>query len=211
VFLWDYLFIFALNCIYFIFLNYLIMKKQSFVVLFVAAAIFGSLSLLSSCTKLGQNLRFSLPMQTGSVNITIPPTSATGTVTFGPSSSVFNVDSFIKANTANQLGIANISSVKLTSCTITITNPTTENNFANFQSCAASFSSNTDSNPYTINIADNPDTYAATLSLPADTSVQLSGYLGNQFNYSVSGSLRRPITDTVKCTINYAFNIIVQG
>jgi hypothetical protein len=187
------------------------MKKQSFKSAMAFTLIVGSLT-LSSCTKLGKNLQFTLPMQTGNVNLTIPVTNASsGTLTFGPVANYYNVDSFIKASTANQLGVSNITSVKLTSCTITINNATSANNFANFSSCSASFSSNTDTSPYTLDISNNPNTFSGTINLPVDTSQNLSSYLGDQFNYSVSGALRSSITIPLNCTISYAFNVVVQG
>jgi hypothetical protein len=188
------------------------MKKQHLLPILMMTAVFGTIIGLSSCGKIANLLNFKLTMQTDTVNVTIPVTSNTnGIITVGPTVSAYNVDSFIRANTGNQLGISNITSVKLNSVTFKLNNANSSNNFANFQSVSASFSSNTNSTPYTINIADNPDTYATTISLPVDTTVDLKTYLGNQFTYSISGQLRRPTTVPLNCTITFNFNVSVQG
>jgi hypothetical protein len=187
------------------------MRKHNLIPVIALLVTFITISTLQSCTKLAQKLNFSLNMQTQSVDITIPPTGTITNATFGPVTTYYNVDSFIKANTANQLGIANISSVKLASCVLTLHNATSTNNFQNFQSVAASFYSNTDNNPYQMSIDNNPDVFATTLSLPVDPNKEFSSYLGNQFTYSVTGTLRRPTTDSLKCTVTFTYNMVVKG
>jgi len=169
--------------------------------------------MLQSCTKLGNALRYNLALQSGSVTVAIPPMANNGsTASVDAGSNTINIDSFIKAHTAGLLGVANIQSVKLTSCTITVQNANAANNFANFESCNAAFSSNTEITPYVINIADNPDVYATSLTMPVDTTAELKSYLiGNEFHYSVGGKLRRSTTDTLNCTIQFQFNVRVQG
>jgi hypothetical protein len=172
-----------------------------------------SVFMLQSCTKIGNALQYNLALQSGSVTVAIPPMTNTGSIaSVDAGSNTINIDSFIKAHTAGLLGVANIQSVKLTSCTITVQNGNSANNFANFESCSAAFSSNAESTPYSVNIADNPDAYATSLTMPVDTAIELKNYLvGNQFNYSVGGKLRRSTTDTLNCTIQFQFNIRVQG
>jgi hypothetical protein len=151
-------------------------------------------------------------MQTESVNVTIPATTGVnGTVTVGPATNTFNVDSFIRSQTGNQLGSANITSVKLSSVVFTLNNANALNNFQNFSSCSASFSSNTNPAPYTVSIASNPDAFSNTLTLPIDTTAELKSYLGNQFNYTVSGQLRRGTTIPLDCTVSFTFSVKVQG
>lgn len=162
-----------------------------------------------SCSKLLKNLHFNLSMQTETVTVTIPP--STGSISVGPITSSYNVDSFIKANTGNQLGISNITSVKISACVLNLNNSTTANNFANFQSCSASFYSNTNQTPYALSISGNPDVQSTQLSLPVDSTAQLSSYLGNQFTYNLSGSLRRPTTIPLNCTITFTYSLVVQG
>ncbi len=185
------------------------MKQNKAIRSLVLVAIVGIMSMLQSCNKALQNLHFNLGMQTQTVTVTIPP--ASGNVAIGPITSSYNVDSFIRASTGQQLGIANISSVKLASCVITINNSSLANNFANFQSCDASIFTNTNSTPITMSIANNPDASANTLSLPVDGNQELKSYIGTQFTYNFSGTLRRPTTDTLNCTITVNYNLIVQG
>jgi hypothetical protein len=185
------------------------MKKQHLNRILTIAVVLLIVGTLQSCSKLASKLlNFNLSMQTETINVDVPPTG--GSISVGPMTTNYNVDSFVRASTAGQLGAANISSVKLTSCVITINNPSIANNFGNFESCSASFYSNTDTNPYTVNIANNPNSYATTLNLPVDQT-ELASYIGNQFTYSLAGKLRRPTTTTLHCTVTFTYSVNVQG
>jgi hypothetical protein len=71
---------------------------------------------LNSCSKFAKNLQYDLNMQTASVDIVIPAYSDTSISVSGSQTVYFNVDSFIRANTANVMGLSNIQSVKIKSC-----------------------------------------------------------------------------------------------
>ena len=187
------------------------MKKQNLIVGLALAVAIGGIISFQSCTRIGKLLNFNLGMQTESVNVTIPATAANGLITIGPATTYFNVDSFVKAQTGNQLGASNITSVKLASVVFTLNNATPFNNFQNFESCSAAFTSNTNSTPYTVSIPSNPDVFANTLVLPVDSTTELKSYIGNQLNYTVSGKLRRPTTDSLNCTVTFKFSVAVQG
>ncbi len=186
------------------------MKQNKIFRIAILIAAFGFMSTLQSCTKALQGLKFNLGLQTQSVSVDVPVTPA-GSIAIGPLTSTYNLDSFIKAQTGNQLGVSNISSVKLVSVVITINNPDANNNFANFQSVNASFYSNTNSTPYAISLTNNPNTYATSLSLPVNSNDELKGYFGTQYTYNISGDLRSPITTILHCTVQYSYNLIVQG
>jgi hypothetical protein len=166
-----------------------------------------------SCTKGKNKLKYDLPLQTGSVEVTVPPTSdTTNAKELGTGVNTFNIDSFIRANTNNLLGISNIQSVKLTSVTLKLSPATPTNNFANLQSYYASFYTSGNTTPYTIPVTLNNDEFSDTKTLPVDPNVELKGYLnGNNFTYNVGGKLRRPITDSLKCKIEFKFMVSVQG
>ena len=188
------------------------MKKQILMQSLIVAVVLGGILSLQSCGKLANLLNFKLNMQTDSVNVTIPVTTGVnGEITVGPSTTSYNVDSFIHSQTGNQLGISNITSVKIAAVTFTLTNPDSLNNFQDFESISASLYSNTNSTPFTVNIPSNPDVYAATLSAPVDSSIELKSYIGTQFNYSLTGKLRRSTTKPLNCTITFKFNVAVQG
>ena len=179
---------------------------------FSVLAFIVAITSLQSCTKIGSILQYDIPLQSGSVTITIPPTSKTAGSITGTGSNSINIDSVIKANTAGLMGVNNITSVKLTAASMTLANANSGNNFQNFQSCNASFSSNSDATPYSLNIADNPDSYATSLTLPVDSTEELKGYLtGSEFTYSAGGQLRNSTTESLTCTITFTFNIHVQG
>ena len=188
------------------------MKKNRILFASALAVTCIALASLQSCTKLAKNLQYDLDMQTASVNIVLPPSTDTVGSASGTQTNHYNIDSFIKANTANVLGLSNITSVKIKSVTLTLNNATAAQNFANFRSCYGSVYSTGNTTPYVLTVANNPDVFASTLSLPVDTTADLRSYMnGNDFTYSLGGSLRRATTDSVRCTVQFAFKIHVQG
>ncbi len=168
---------------------------------------------LSACSKITNNLRYNLNLQTATVNFTIPPSSSTDFTLYGTQTNYYNIDSFIKANTLNAFGVSNISSAKMTSCTISLLDPNNAANFANFKSCTGSFYSDGNTTPYEVTISDNPDVYAETLNIPVDTNAELKGYLVNstRFTYGLSGKLRRGTDDSLHCIATFTFKVRVQG
>jgi len=187
------------------------MKKLSLFSILAVSAAFAVTS-IQSCSKIASTLQYDIPLQSGSVTIVIPPSADTSGTTMGSASNNINVDSVIKAGTANVLGVSNITSVKLTSCTLTLSNGTSANNFANFKSCYGSVSSNSNSTPYLISIANNPDVTSNSLTLPVDANAELKSYLtGTTFSYAAGGVLRRATTDSLTCVVNFTFNIHVKG
>lgn len=169
--------------------------------------------MLHSCNKLANNLRYSLDMHTATADIVIPPYDNTLIMITGRQTVNYNIDSFIKANTANLLGVNNISSARIRSCELVLENPTDAINFANFESCSGYFFTDGNTDPFGVNIAENPDEYAGTLNLPVDTTAELKGYLTNAsvFTYNLSGKLRRKTTDSIHCKVKIAFTLNVHG
>src|SRR5580658_8603805 len=104
------------------------MKKQNLISALSIVFLLGVVATLQSCTKLAGKLSFNLAMQTETVTVTIPP--AGGTFSVGPVTTYYNVDSFVRASTANQLGAANITSVQVTSAVLVVNNPTPADNVA---------------------------------------------------------------------------------
>ncbi len=189
------------------------MKSQIKLLASAVAFTFATMVILNSCSKLTNNLQYDLDMQTASIDVIIPAYGDTSISVFGSQTVDFNIDSFIKANTANLMGVSNITSAKIKSCALKLTDPTPAANFANFKSCSGSFYTNGDTTPFGITITNNPDKYAETLLLPVDTTAELKGYLsnGNKFTYSLGGKLRRATAAPVHCTATFTFAVHVKG
>ena len=167
-----------------------------------------------SCSKLTSNLQYDLSLQTASVDIAIPPLAdTTASVAMGSAASVYNVDSFIKVNTSNLLGVSNISSVKMVSCTLTLLNPDPTNNFADFENADVVFYTNANTTPCTVaSVTGNPNTYADTYDVPVNSATDMSSYMhGTQLTYSLSGKLRKATTDTLHCRVQLKMNVHVHG
>lgn len=182
-------------------------------ILFASAMVMTCLgaAYLQSCSKIASLVQYDLNLQTASTEIVLPPSSDTVGSASGSQVVNYNIDSFIKAGTSNVLGLSNIESAHLTSCKLTLLNPTTANNFANFKTASGSFYSSSNSTPYSMSLS-NPDTYSTTLNLPVDASVDLKSYMnGNNFTYSLGGSLRRATTDSIRCKIEIEYSVRVKG
>jgi len=189
------------------------MLKKYLSPLVLIVIVFALATTLHSCSKLASALSYSIPLQSGSITIVIPPTSDTSSeISSATVTNSIKIDSIIKANTGGVLSTSNITSAKVSSCSLSITSGAdSANNFANFESISSSFSSTSNTTAYTISMS-NPDSYNTSLSIPVDTTTNIASYIsGTSFSYSVSGKLRRATTDTIKCTVQFAFVIKVNG
>jgi hypothetical protein len=166
-----------------------------------------SCAVFTSCSTSDNVSNAIVGLQTNEI-INIAPLSDTlqhdllGTGTF-----TYNVDSIIKANTKNKLGLSNVENLQVIACTITIQNPDTADNFANFQASQVSFYTNSNSTPVTIGtVTNNPDMYAPALSVPLNNNPNLKNYISpvgpTTFTYSIGGKARR--------TTNIALNVLLH-
>lgn len=163
----------------------------------------------SSC-NIKDKLNINIDMSSTDVEFTIPLILQTGNVTINDQSVPVNIDSIIHANNA-ELAVENIKSVKLTSCTITMTDGDSANNFSALQSCSATLSSNSNTTPVQLaGITNNPDVEAYSLELPVNTTAELKDYFkGSSFTYSLSGNARKTTSKELHCnaTIRYTLNV----
>ncbi len=181
-------------------------------------AILSTMFLTQSCSKgsLGQDVTWKGNDVTASVPI-VPDTTLHSSMSSG--TFTYNLDSMIKAETKNAFNITNIGKVTLKSCTVTIMNPDSANNFANFQQCNLSFYSNKNATPANIaSISNNPDVYATVLNIPVDNTVDLKSYLysststtATTVNYVWGGKLRRATTKSLTIMVHVEYTIHVQA
>ncbi len=167
-------------------------------------------TMLQSCTKIQQALIYDIPMQSGTINITLPPI-ADESAGYGVGFNSINIDSVIKASTSGLLGVRNIQSIKLTAATMLLSNADAGDNFQNFSSCFISFSTNESTKPYLITMPNIPNTYESVMNMPVNTNQELKGYInGNQFTYSTGGQVRTATANSLNCVVSLAFNIRVK-
>lgn len=189
------------------------MKKK---IILSAIAFTGCIFSFYSCNKIAQVLAQGITWTGIDETITVPiVTDTTSHVSMGTGSFSYNLDSLIKNKTNNALGLSNVDTFEFTSCTLTITNPDSNNNFQNFQYAQATFSTNANTAAATIGEVDNnPDTYAATLSLPVNSSVNMKSYLNpigiTTINYYLTGKLRKATTTTLTVQVHVAYYIHVK-
>ena len=183
--------------------------------LFLYAALIACTGIMySSCGKIASLIRATaISWQAVDVSFNVPIVTDTANFTsVGSGSFTYNIDSLIKAQTLNQLGLANIDQFTLTSCTMTIQNPDASNNFANFESAGGSLSTSANTTPITMGTITTPDTYSATLNVPV-TTANLKAYVSpsgtTMFTYSVQAKARRATTKVLNVTVHVEYNIHV--
>lgn len=178
------------------------------VLIAVAALLFVAGSF--SCKKVVKSVFPGVDADVPSVTITVPaipfvfPTEAS----LGQYAASFNLDSIVRVNTGNVFGASDITSVKVKSITLTITNPDPLNNLQNFEYARLQLTSNTNSTPANITTINFPDVYASTITDVPTSSPELISYLGgNQIYYNVFGKLRKVTTKTLTMTVSVKVRI----
>lgn len=186
-------------------------------VLFLAAI---AISTVLSCTKLASKINKDFTFSTSPQPFVIPivPDSIVTAANLfklpdaPPITFSYNLDSLIKANTDNILGVGNIGSLKVNSCVLTVTNPHPLSNFQDFETVTITFMATGSSYQYIIT-ANQPDVYSETMTLsPADPSSDMKNILqGNNFKFLLSGKMRHGTADSMKCNAVFNFTVNVQG
>ena len=181
-------------------------KKFTTATLFLALGLTSILS-ISSCDKIKDAVKVNLLMQTADVNFVIPA-QPVGTQQLSQFSVPLNVDSILKKKNSS-LGLDNIKSVKVKTCTIVLLNGDGTNNFGALSAAKAEMSSSSNSTMVTIaELSSNPDATANSLNLPVNGNTELKGYFkGNTFTYRVSGTTRRATTKALECRATIQFDV----
>ena len=152
-----------------------------------------------------------------SVNVTIPAMPVTSSEQLLASGSCnYNIDSFMLIQSG--IGVSNINSLKITSCAIIITNADSLNNASCFSTCKAFYATSSHTDPGYFYQPDIQDIYSNTLILPTPNPADIKDYFYDKsksaysktldFNYSINGQLRHPITHPMNCVIQLTFEIL---
>jgi hypothetical protein len=181
------------------------MKKR-----FFALSLLGTFCIagLTSCDKVKDNLFPPFETEIADVNVTIPIT-VQGVEASSSNTVSFNLDSTIKAYTANAFSISNLNSVKVKDVTVFLTDADELNDVSNFESVQLKISSNTVSTPAIVASATIPNSPAESLNIPAgDNSPELKEYLnGNELVYTVTGMARRTTTKPLNAVVSVTLSI----
>lgn len=155
---------------------------------------------ITSCNKLKDDLFPGFDANIAAVTISIPPTAA-GTNVNASSTVNFNLDSIIKANTANKFSINNLGSVTVKEVNVTLMNTDESNDVSNFNDASIQFASN-GSILATIAAVAIPDTPATSLTLHAMGTTELKDILkGSQLTYSFAAGTRKQVTKTLTARV----------
>lgn len=130
----------------------------------------------------------------------------------GTGSFTYDLDSFLRKQTGDFVGLANIDEMRFSSCKITVNNPDATNNLQNFEMAQASFNSNANATLVTFcQINDNPNNYATELNLPITNTENMKSYFPSSgpvtINYNLGGKLRNATTKTLSLTAHIEYKI----
>ena len=120
----------------------------------------------------------------------------------------FNMDSIVRANTGNNFGAGDISTVKIKEFKLRLvsTNPATSpnatNNLANFETASFNFSSNSNTTAIKVATVNFDSTYSVEKVISGDGTPELRTYLnGTELYYNISASLRKHTNRKMRVSI----------
>ncbi|HEX8331686.1 MAG TPA: hypothetical protein VF622_03640 [Segetibacter sp.] len=119
-----------------------------------------------------------------------------------------NLDSAIRANTAGAFGVGVVSSIKIKSISVTISNGDDNNNLSNFESARVTLSSNSQASATNLINFSFPNVNSNTLTVTPTDSPELLPYLkGGELTYQVFGKARK----TTSKQLNMVVSVVVRG
>lgn len=162
---------------------------------------------LSACSKI-RDLFPAFNTNIPPIEVTVPPSVAVGIETSFSNTVNFNLDSAIKAHTANVFGVDALTSVKVKNIKVEITNADALNDLSNFETLGFKFSSNTEANPAEIVTATIPNTPASVIDLPTDNCPELKTYLkGSALTFTATTKTRKVISKSLNALITVTLAI----
>jgi soluble cytochrome b562 len=168
---------------------------------------------LTSCDEIAKELMQPFDVPVSNVTLTIPiVTNITAEGSLGSTTTSFNMDSAIKANTANAFSINAANSIKISAVTLNITNADATNNISNFESARVAFNTNKNTTQTTIGskaILDNNTATNTSTTIDITNSPELKDYLNGSttMTYTLFAKARRVTTHTLNAVINVTLHV----
>ncbi len=185
------------------------MKKIVWTPLLAMLVVAGALS----CKKVVKAVFPGLDVKLSEVRIEVPvnpfaPPLFSGELPTVRISQAFNLDSLIKANTLNQFGVGDVTSVKIKEMTINLENTNQNNNLKNFEYLKIGFSSNTNKKIAEIVTYNFPDVNATSANIIGTNSSELVSYLnGRELYYDVTIKPRYPTSQMMIAVIKAVVSV----
>jgi soluble cytochrome b562 len=168
---------------------------------------------LTSCDDIAKELMKPFDVPVSNVTLTIPIVTNTLTESsLGATTTSFNMDSAIKANTANVFSINAVNSIKISAVTINLTNADATNNISNFETVRVAFNTNNNTTQTTIGskaIVDNNAATNTSTTIDITNSPELKDYLkgSTTMTYTLFAKARRPTTHTLNAVISVTLHV----
>ena len=182
------------------------MKK----ILFIFLAGFIAAAGITSCKKVVNAIFPGLDITVPSAELGVPvmPFVLPMELGFPSYTQSFNLDSTIKANTGGAFGAGSVSSVKIKSITMTISNADDNNNWSNFESARFMLSSDTKQDPVELFSYTFPTTNTTTVTITPTNSPELLPYLkGKELVYQVFGKGRKTTSKPLTIVVSTVMRV----
>jgi hypothetical protein len=165
---------------------------------------------VTSCKKIIDQVFPGIDAKVPEIQLTIPPIPIVTQNEFslGSYTAYFNLDSTIKANTADVFGIGVVSSIKVKEITVSLSNADNLNNLSNFESARVAIFSNTRTDAVNVATLNFPDTNSSSITFTPTDSPELLDFLkGSQLSYNVFGKARRPTIKPLNMLISVTIRV----
>ena len=180
----------------------------------LAASIFAAgLITLSSCDKIANELMRPFDVPVSTLTVSIPIVAAINAeANLGSATTSFNLDSAIKANTANLFSINAVNSIKISAIAVTLQNTDAANNLSNFESARIAFNTNKNTTQTTIGskaIVDNNSASNSSTTIDITNSPELKEYLNGSatMTYTLYAKARRITTHSMPAVISVTLHV----
>lgn len=172
----------------------MLFMKRIFITIVIAAVAIAS---IQSCKKVIDAIFNGVNVKAPEVRIPLPaiPLICPGECPGITSTTKFNLDSTIKANTAGLFGAKDVKSIKIKEIKIDLPEADANNNLSNFQTARVTLQS--DNNPNSVEIVNFTfeDVYATSKTVTVTNNIELLPYLkGSELSYTMYGRMRRITT-----------------
>jgi hypothetical protein len=175
-----------------------------------AGAVLIILMLLMSCTcnEIKQKLLPAFNVNIPDINLTVPPLSIVTDkeIPVGALKTHINMDSTIKANTANTFGADAVHFVKIKKMVIKALNADEGTNLSNFETARMRIYADTASTDITtINF---PETYSDSITVTPANTPDISTYLrGSDLSYNLFWKNRKPTKKYLKLNVKISISV----
>jgi soluble cytochrome b562 len=167
----------------------------------------------TSCDEIAKEILKPFDVPLNNIQLTIPiVTNISAESSLGSTTSSFNMDSAIRANTSGAFSINAVNSIKISQVSVNLQNTDAANNISNFETATVKFSTDKNAAQTTIgskSILDNNSATNTSTTIDITNSPELKDYLNGSstMTYTLYAKARRITTHTLSAVINVTLHV----